>query len=371
MIDTVILSIPAKDVQMLDDEVYDVQPWNLQAKTESYQKYVKNPTHESLKSGLYFPRLTGYNRNNVETEAIKIEFSVPKLLYLNNLDELEDKQFQDVIRALQDRLKRMGVVVTYDILANAPVTTVHYSKNIELVDGFTSQYVIAELGKINLNKRFDLTKARYMNDGESLTAFSITNSFVIYDKIADLNKDKKRTIDKDQTPYQLSLFEQLRPVKEIIRFEVRLCKKQKIRALFKQLGFTDELTFKNVFSVAKSKAVLLQYWLKMVEGSSLLLFAHSATAKDLLKQIQLAHPKAKSRVLIYLVGLVGLSREGNGLRELRTILAKGNNSRSWYRTVGDLKAVAKDLDSLKPREWFNQIKNKLEKYVPIRITGKK
>jgi uncharacterized protein YggL (DUF469 family) len=367
MIDTIILTIPAKDLKMLNENVFDVQPWNLQADTPAYKKFTKNPSLKLLKSGLYFPRLTGYNRNNIDTEAIKFEFSAPKLLYLNNLDELEDNQFKELISTLQDRLKQMGVIASYDTLANAPVTTVHYSKNIELTGGHTSQYVISELNKINLNKRFDLTKARYVNDGESLTAFSLTNSFVIYDKIADLNKDKKRTTDKDQPLYQLSLFKKLGRSKEIIRFEVRLCKKQKIKALFKELGFTDNLTFKDVFSVTKSKAVLLQYWTKMIEDNNLLLFAHSTSAKDLLKQICLAHPEAKSKTSIYLVGLLCLARDGNGLRELRTMLAKRNNSRTWYRTVTDLKELSKTLESLKPREWFNQIKTALARYETIHI----
>jgi hypothetical protein len=373
MIDTVILNIPKESVTMLNPEIYDVQPWYLQAKTSIYEKFVKNPTAQNLKTGMYFPRLTGFKRinNRLEWEAtIKIEFSVPKLLYLNNLDELEDSQFEEVIKALRDRLKRMGVLVQYETLASATITTVHYSKNIELTGGYTSQYVISELNKINLNKRFDLTKARYVNDGESLTAFSITNSFVIYDKIADLNKDKKRTIDKEQTVYQLSLFEQMRTTKEIIRFEVRLCKKQKIKALFKQLNLTDNLMFKDVFSTAKSKAVLLNYWAKMVEDNNLLLFAHSNTAKDLLKHIHLARPNAKSKTSIYLVGLLCLAREGNGLRELRTILAKHNNSRSWYRTVTNLKKMAKDLENLKPREWFSQIKDHFTEYSPFHITPK-
>lgn len=368
MIDTIILSIPTKDVKMLDSDTFNIQPWHLQAKTESYEKYIKNPASKELKSGLYFPRLTGYNRNDVLTEKIKIEFSAPKLLYLNNLDELEDSQFEEVVRALQDRLKRMGVLIPHQTLIDADVSTVHYSKNIELTGGHTSQYVISELNKINLNKRFDLTKARYINDGESLTAFSISNSFVIYDKIADLNKDKKRTIDKDQSVYQLGLFDQLHASKEIIRFEVRLCKKPKIKALFKQLNLIDNLTFKDIFSSQKSKIVLLNYWEKMIESSTLLLFAHSTSTKDLLKQIHISRPSIGSKTAIYLVGLLCLAREGNGLRELRTMLAKNNNIRSWYRTVTDLKLMAKDLEAVKPREWFDQVKNGLKEYLPYHIS---
>ncbi len=370
MIDTIILNIPKESATILDDKTYDVQPWFLQARTNIYEKYIKNPTSKNLKSGLYFPRLTGFKRRNgkLEWEAvIKIEFSVAKLIYLNNLDELEDRQFTEVIKTLQSRLKQMGVVVPYDTLTSAKVTTVHYSKNIELTGGHTAQYVINELNKINLNKRFDLTKARYMNDGESLTAFSITNSLVIYDKIADLKKDNKRATDKDQTPYQLSLFEQLKKSKEIVRLEVRLCKRQKIQSLFKRLNFNDTLTFKEVFSTEKSKAVVLDYWQRMVEGSGLILFTHSNTSKDLLKQIYIARPNTKSKLAIYLIGLLCLAREGNGLRELRSILAKSNNSRTWYRTVKDLKHLSDDLDKLKPRDWFKQIKTGISNYKPIHI----
>lgn len=224
MIDTVILSIPTEQILSLDLSTYGVEPWDLQSKTSAYEKYVKNPSRRDLESGLYFPRLTGYKRKNGHLtwqKNVKIEFSAPKLLYQNNLDELVDEDFEKVVTALADRLRRMGIEIREQYLRDAEVRSVHYSKNVELTGGYTAQFVIGELGKINLNKRFDLTRARFMNDGQSLYLYTISHSFVLYDKVADLGKSKKRAMDNDQPLPQTCLFRELNQKKEILRLEVR------------------------------------------------------------------------------------------------------------------------------------------------------
>jgi hypothetical protein len=306
--------------------------------------------------------------------TVKIEFSAPKLLYQNNLDELTDADFGAVVSALHERLKLMGVVIHIKDLQTAPVKAVHYSKNIELENGYTSQFVISELNKINLNKRFDMTRARYMNDGQSLYAYTIAHSLVIYDKVADLIRDKKRAMDKEQPPQQLALFEQLtkpKEAREILRFETRLSQKQKMNSLFKELGFNENPTFQEVFSAAKSKAVLNYYWSKMVENGLSVLFGNTLTAKDLLKQVLLAEAKAKPKETIYRTGLLLLLREGNGMRELRSVLAKRANDRTWYRLAADAKGTSASLSKLKPREWFEQIKGAFNSYQPFKVDVKK
>lgn len=377
MIDTVILSLPKDKALMLDMAANGVYSWDLQSRTPAYDKYIKNPSAKDKKGGLYFPRLTGFKRKQKRTfemeSTIKIEFSAPKLLYKNNIEELTDADFDAVVRILQERLKMMGVVIHTKDLQTASVKAVHYSKNIELRNGYTSQYVISELNKIDLNKRFDLTRARYMNDGQSLYAYTISNSLVIYDKVADLIRDKKRAIDKEQTPQQLALFEQLaKPAqqREILRFEVRLSQKQKMNSLFKTLGFAENPTFQDVFSTAKSKAVVNSYWNKMVESGGSLLFGHTLTAKDLLKQILLAEKKAKPKELIYRTGLLLLLREGNGMRELRSVLSKRTNDRTWYRVAADAKETGAALSKLRPREWFDQIRSEFISYQPFKVDVK-
>ena len=227
--------------------------------------------------------------------------------------------------------------------------------------------MIGELGKIHLNKRFDFSRARFTNDGQCLYAHTATHELVIYDKVSDLNKGKKRSTDRDQTEYQLSLFDKLKKKQEIVRFEVRLSQKRKMNSLFKELGLTENPTFRDVFSAAKSKKVIMHYWNTMIEKNSLLLFAHTLTPKDLLNQILLARKTAKAKTAIYLAGLLLLAPDGNGLRELRTILSKRNRDRTWYRIYAELNELTKELNKLKPREWYAQVRSALNVYKPYRI----
>lgn len=371
MIDTVILSLPSNKVTMLDMASRGVSGWDLQSRTRAYEKFVRNPSTRDLESGLYFPRLTSYRRKNGKLQwetNLKIEFSVPKLLYRNNVEELTDEQFPKVIEALRDRLLRMGVAIQETDLKEAEVRVVHYSKNVQLTGGYTSQYVISELNKINLNKRFDLARAKYTNDGQSLYAYTQAHSLVIYDKIADLIRGKKRAIDKEQSPEQLSLFTPLtkrpEPI-EILRFEVRLSQKRKLNAVFKKLGFAEDPTFSDAYDTNKSKTVVQHYWDTMIEGNTTLLFAHTPTAKDLIKQVLLTDRKMKVKEAIYRAGLVWSLREGNGMRELRSILAKRANDRTWYRIAKDASDTGTALTKLKPREWYEQIRKAFDDYKPF------
>ncbi len=132
--------------------------WELYSKTDEYMKLVRNPSKAEKETGKYFPRLTGYKRRFSQDANVRMEFSVPKLIFLNNLDELENKDFSKVIDTLQDRLQTMGVIVSKIILQNASVSSVHFSKNIKLEDGYTASHLICEMNKVNLRKSFDLRR---------------------------------------------------------------------------------------------------------------------------------------------------------------------------------------------------------------------
>ena len=364
MIDTIILSIPREKV-ILGPVASGGKTWDLQARTGAYDKYVHNATAADEKTGLYFPRLTGYRRK-FEGSTIRIEFSAPKLIYGNNLDELEASQFNEVVAALKDRMDKMAAYVSVRDLVDAKVTAVHYSRNIDLRNGYTAQYVISELGKIDLNKRFDLARERYQNDGQSLHAYSFAHAFVVYDKIADLVRGRK-AIDRAQTKKQLAFFPSLEKRKEIVRFEVRLSQKKKMNAVFEGLGFGQNPTFRDVFSEERSVKVLTHYWNTMIEGNSMLLFAHALTPKDLLRQIILTQKKIKPNHALYLTGLIVAARDGKGMRELRSAFGRKINGRTWYRLVADLKDAASDIRAIKPRDWYDQVKSAISKYEPFRI----
>jgi hypothetical protein len=366
MIDTVCLLIPKDKMIYLSG----ISSWELYSKTDEYAKYVRNPSKAEKETGKYYPRLTGYKRRYLQEANVRIEFSAPKLLYLNNLEELDDKDFSNVIEVLQKRLRTMGVIVEKSILENASVSSVHFSKNILLQDGYTASHLISEMNKVDLRKSFDFAKTRFMNDGQSLYAHTTAHQLVIYDKIADLSKDKKRAIDKEQTLYQKSLFTELnkeKELQEIIRFEIRLNHKQKLNKLLEDLGYKKNPVFREVFNTEMSKKVVNQYWKKLIKERSLGIFSISISIKDILRTLFLADKKLKPKQAIYLLGLFMLAKDENGMRQLRTIVSKRSHDRTWYRITKDIQQASELITKNKLRDWVTQIDKVLEDYKPYKM----
>ncbi len=370
MIDTVCLTLPYNGLVLFNENNQAVPQWDLQSKTKNYSKHVRNPSKVDKDSGLYFPRLTVYSGRFGQPPSVKIEFSVPKLIFNNNVEELSDQHFNDVIDALQDRLEKMGVRVFRQVLMSAPISTVHFSKNFLLTDGYTSSYIISELKKIDLRKSFDFAQTKYINNGQSICAHTRAHEFVIYDKIADLAKSKKRAIDKDQTSQQLSLFDTLKnkgELIEVLRIEIRLCNKQKINSVFKKLELSQNPTFRDVFNARVSKAVVHHYWESLIKADQLALFSIDQSPKELLQEMCRGDPDLKSKQVIYQVGLALLAKDDNGLRDIRGVLENRTNNRGWYRIKNDYKKLSSKILQNTMRGWLHDIDRQLNAYKPINI----
>ncbi len=370
MIDTVCLTLPRRHIILLDENNDKIPNWDLYSRTETYAKYVRNPSFAERNTGQYFPRITAYSRKCQSEQQIKIEFSAPKLIYRNNLEELSDDQFEDVIKELQDRLKRMGVSIFKKMLMEAPVTSVHYGRNFILKDGQTATNVIAQLGKIDLRKSFDFAKARYINDGQSLCCHTSAHELIFYDKIADLLKNKKRAIDRDQTKHQMSLFETVRSRDhpyEVLRMEVRLSQKQKLNSIFKKLQLPINPKFRDVFSSSISKKVLNEYWNEIVRSRNYGALMLESSPIETLKRIEAEFPTIKPKQLIGYTGLLLLAQSGNGLRELRSVLEKKSSDRTWARIASEYRQISERVAQGRIRNWVKEIDQQLDIYSPLRI----
>lgn len=366
MIDTVNLLIPKDKMVFLAG----LSDWEANTRTDKFEKFIRNPSKLEKETGYYFPKITGYNRRFGNDANIRIEFSVPKLIYLNNLDELEDKDFLSVTDTLQERLKDMGVIVTKSVIENASVSSVHFSKNILLKDGYTVNHLISEINKIDLRKSFDLSKAKFTNNGEIIYMHTNTHQFVIYDKVADLGKGKKRAIDKDQTIYQKGLFSEIckgDEHKEIIRFEVRLNHKQKMNKVLESVGYDKNPSFKDIFYSDLSKKVLISYWNNVVKEKNRGLLSVSISLKDILQIIFLVDKNIKPQKAIYFLGLYMLAKDEYGMRQLRSIVTKKSHERTWYRMAKDMRYASELITKNNLRDWVKQIDESLEDYKPYKI----
>jgi len=371
MIDTVCLALPKSHLILLDENGNELPRWNLQSVTDSYKKYVRNPSANEKRSGLYFPRVTAYDRRYQREQQIKIEFSAPKLIYQNNLEELSDEQFSDVIDALRDRLKLMGIRVFRPLLEQASVTSVHFGRNFVFRDGQTATNIIAQLQKIDVRKSFDFARSKYTNDGQSLCCHTSAHELIFYDKIADLNKGKKRSIDRDQTSYQLGLFDDIRirgdPF-EVLRMEVRLSQKQKMIAVLRKVGLSADMTFRQVFSSDVSTKVVTLYWEEVVRTKNQSALMLSSQPIDLVKRIKFAFPEAKPKQLLMYAGLMMLARSGHGLRELRSVLAQSGHDRTWSRIMKEYREIGDLLAEGNIRSWVKDIESQIQNYSPLKIT---
>ena len=120
---------------------------------------VQNPSKSKLKAGHYEPRLTLSKRkaSNGFALGLRVEFSAPKMLLGNNFDELESSDFHDTMEVLHQRLGEMGIRTSMDALRSAPVSAIHYSKNIPFTDYTSCSMVLNELARIDITKRLDLS----------------------------------------------------------------------------------------------------------------------------------------------------------------------------------------------------------------------
>lgn len=371
MLDTIILKIPSNHVNLPDMQGNDFRRWSLQGRNGAFERFVNNPTPADKASGDYFPRLTAIHqgtRTEGDGKFLKVEFSAPKLLYGNNVDELSEADFPQVLSRLQDRMKRMGAYVFTKHIEESAVTAFHPSKNFLLSDGFTASHVIGELNRIGLPRRLDMSKVTFSNEGKSLQMYSIAHSLVFYDKVADLVKTKGRAVDKDRTVHQSNLFESRDlhslPV-EILRMEVRLSKKQKMNAVLTRLGHTKDPTFRDIFSRRVCQSVLLDYWQSYVGNSYSFLLdqasAPQATLRSMLKR------GLKPKDAIYLLGLDALSRDTPGIIGLRENLSGSSSTRTWFRYHNDIRRLnqLRSQPKSSPHGWYRQIECGLSAMAPF------
>jgi hypothetical protein len=138
---------------------------------------------------------------------------------------------------------------------------------------------------------------------------------------------------------QLHMLKQLRTRKkfEVLRMEVRLNKRIKIKQLFKTLSIKAELTFKKLFKPAISRKVLLHYLDELERKRPLLLDYKVSSSKALLADLIMNNPDMSPKQIMQLYGLKQALADVT-LRELRVMFAR-HNKRSWYRLIAEVQKV--------------------------------
>ncbi len=366
MVDTIKLTLGSNMFSIMDKGLFQKDTMNA---ARGYFVLVQNPTKSELKQGIYKPRLTLTKRFNFSGRfepTLTIELSLPKLLFGNNFDELQDSDFPQIVDLLRQKLREMGVLVFTQLLEIAPVSAIHYAKNIALTDGSIPAYYISKIKEANIKLSLDVNQTDYRNEGHSYKWHANSYEVTFYDKIKDLaayQQSPKRAIETDND-LQLSLFEDKNRQKpfEVIRMEVRLNKRQMIGKLFTNtLGLPNDLTFQVLFSQSTAQKVLLHYLSELERQRPKLLDYHPTNSKALLADLVIHNPKLGPLRTLQLFGLKQALDSGN-LRELRTMFGS-YSTRSWYRLMSETKKIQLPRTT-SPFEIFH---HQIETYSPLRL----
>lgn len=350
MLDTIILEIPIGFLAIIDTAKF--RPNARQLETyKGYGSCKNNPTMEDYRKGLYKPKLTLIKRG--EMIILKIEFSAPKVLFKNNLDEIEEKDFYAMVSQLQSAARDMGVLLQISQIENAKVIGFHPSKNIVLTNGYTVSFALRELYKTNLSQKMDLTQSDFRNEGEEIQLYANNHSLVFYDKINDLMKPPKRAVDKDQPQQQRDLFEFVRTEQkglEILRMEIRLSKSVKMKEVLAEIGFTQDPTLKSIFRKDICQKVVKLYWEKLF-GNNMFLFNAYNSPQKILEMILIQYPKTKINTAVMLTGLTLLCKDESGFRGFRNIVERQKQKKDWLVLRRYLDKISNEFFE-KPRHGF-------------------
>ena len=227
----------------------------------------KNNTTHHL--SLYHPqvfihRFPDPKRPSQTLVALEISCSLPKILFQNNLYELEDSNFNLLCNTCVQRLDEMGIQLNLKQMALMSVCNVEFGKNI-LCGNIPVSYILEELHRAKpLNHFMDVQRTSYRNGGEALVFYCAGYEISFYDKYLEI----QQALAADPNILPASLRDKLqRRQANILRMEVRFHNRAALKTYLDQHACSSGLLFKDIFSQELSKQILNVYWNKLSQSA--------------------------------------------------------------------------------------------------------
>lgn len=363
MIDTVVLSIPWGKYELLQPDLFapSARPLiesvgNTERGSRACTSYIQNSTRADISANGYRPRLTIRRRftRGVYLTPLRIEFSIPKLLFGNNLAEITETDFNATLNKLQFQLFKMGIKVKMEILENCSVIAIHFCKNIALNGGFTALYAIRQLSKLNFSKKLDHNTRDFRNDGQALYLHCGTHQVVFYDKMADLHQSDKRSLDYHRNDCQLNLLEDA--PKEVLRWEIRLTHKNKVLSVFNKLEHNlKEVPFSFIFNDTLASKVMRYYWSLLYSPLANVLFREDHSDEILQRLLSVSKNVQSALEDTTLVTVA----QKSGVRGLRRLIESHSSCRTWYRVKERLDKALLALNTLPKHDIISAIEQSI------------
>ena len=271
MLDTVVLTLARPWFEIVEPERFSPSANVLllpHYSVRSRGKFacVLNSTKADRQTGRYWPRLALIRQRISSEWALRSGSSFPRLNSCSATTSMNSNvRFRYILAALHQALTSMGIQLSREALRRAPISAIHYSKNIPLTDYSTCSMAISDLQRIDLTKRLDLSRTDYRNEGHAIRYHANSFEVIFYDKLKDLAQglySEKRGLEQDYV-VQEEIFRGLASLPkevQILRMEVRLGTRRKIKSVLRCIGIDTDPTFKALFDASIAKSVLAHFW---------------------------------------------------------------------------------------------------------------
>ena len=237
-----------KDIQVQDvyGNYYTVQKGKYPDIPVNERRFIKSAPY-LIQTMSYYPTITFR-----PYRLIYIEFSAPKVLFDNNVEELCNTDFNKFLDTLRNKLLTMGLDISIDSLVNARVSHCTVSKNI-ITDDIDVPEFIEFTRRLWWRWRKSKKLKTFDNDGIAVRNYTGTTSIGIYDKVAELKADRNKTLRECEIESKLNR-------SNILRFEYRMQNYQRMKAKYSWAkGIKLEIVrLADIFDSELSKKIILE-----------------------------------------------------------------------------------------------------------------
>lgn len=375
MIDTIAIILSQDMFTILDHDRFTPSTRELFANPQyllsnnRFLQYTQNPTSYDKKNGIYKPRLTVTVRKRINFGheiTMKVELSVPKLLFNENFSEITDTDLDHFLALLKTTLLDMGVVVSASKLPDANLASIHYGKNVVLTDYTTPNLYLLEFNRLDINGKLDINQTDFRNGGHGWKVHANSFELAFYDKRQDLeraNISDKRGFERDNY-VQLGLFEKHTVIKpfEVLRLEVRLNSRRKIKRTLEQVGVIVYPTLSSLFKRDIAQKVVLHFFYELTKGQFPSVERCNGDIRQTYLVLKAVNPQVQPRKLLGLAAAANIIKN-NGTIELRQMLRPSKQS-VWYGLKRDLQNLNSPTLSTSP---FQPIETALQVFAPLKL----
>ncbi|MDD2785909.1 MAG: hypothetical protein PHS79_03385 [Patescibacteria group bacterium] len=311
----------------------------------------KMPTGQS--DGSYLPRVVFLRYPVRLTRKLKIElrveFSVPKLLYGDSINEFVDTDFARLCDKLIDVLSsNFGLCVSSDQLANARLVRLDFCKNFLLP--VTADLFFSHAKVFVFKTRCHNRDYKYAGNGSQLIWETKKTTLTLYDK-----SEEVRAQDDPEAMISLGRVMKDGSCAGLVRLEARF-NGVKIKEILRHYGISEPITLKSVCNQDLARAILTDQLLEVVGMKSL----------SSVPALFVAQGGIKRRDAFTINGIFALARDF-GMDQALSLHKQATSPNTHRRIVG----LIKNAGPPQGGDLWGIIKSQLEKFEPIIKKSKK